>query len=89
MKSWPSQLPGQKVYVCVYLCVRYIPEVVMVVVVGRDLEARRKRDVPLPLPDFLSPHGTAWDHSREATSLGEKCLGPANRVQIGLTWPHL
>lgn len=23
--------------------------------------------------DFLSPHGSAWDPSREATSLGEKC----------------
>lgn len=61
----------------------------MVVVVGCDLEARRKSAFPFPLPDFLSPHGTAWDPSREATSVGEKCLGPTNLTQIGVTWPQL
>lgn len=56
---------------------------------GCDPEARRNSDFPLPFPDFLSPHGSAWDPSREATSLGEKCLGPACLAQIGLTWPQL
>lgn len=51
-----------------------------------DLEARSNSDSPLPSLDFLSPPGTAWDSSREATSLGEKCLGPA---QIGLIWSQL
>lgn len=37
-----------------------------------DLEARRN-NLPLSSLDFLSPHGSAWDPSREATSLGEKC----------------
>lgn len=54
-----------------------------------DLKARRNSDFPLPSPDFLSPHGSAWDPSREATSLGEKCLEPACLAQIGLMWPHL
>lgn len=50
-----------------------------------DLGAGRNSDSPLPSPDFLSPHGTAWDPSREATSLGEKCLEPAQLSQTGLT----
>lgn len=50
------------------------------------LEARSNSDSRLPSSDFLSPPGTAWDPSREATSLGEKCLGPA---QIGLAWSQL
>lgn len=53
-----------------------------------DLEARKNSDFPLPSSDFLSPHGSAWDPSREATSLGKKCLGPACFAQIGLTWPQ-
>lgn len=51
-----------------------------------DSEARSNSDSPLPSADFLSPPGTAWDPSREATSLGEKCLGPA---QTGLIWSPL
>lgn len=44
---------------------------------GGVCDAKAGSDFPLPSPDFLSPHGSAWDPSREATSLGEKCLGPA------------
>ena len=52
-------------------------------------DSKARNDFPLPSPDFLSPHGSAWDPSREATSLGEKCLGPACLAQIGFMWPWL
>ncbi|KAF5914750.1 hypothetical protein HPG69_005248 [Diceros bicornis minor] len=37
-----------------------------------DQEARGNSDFLLPFPDFLSPHGSAWDPSKEATSLGSQ-----------------
>lgn len=49
----------------------------------------KNSDFPLPSPDFLSPHGMTWDPSREAVSLGKKCLGSASFVQIELIWPQL
>ena len=57
----------------------------MVVVVVVVYVIWKNNDFPLPFPDFLSPHGTAWDPSREAVSLGKKCLGPAGFVPIELT----
>ena len=30
-------------------------------------DSKARNDFPLPSPDFLSPHGSAWDPSREAT----------------------
>lgn len=61
----------------------------MVVVVVVVYVIWMNSDFSLTSPDFLSPHGTAWDPSREAVSLGKKCLGPASFVQIESTWPQL